>query len=40
VLPPQVQRKMLFRFEFKYKIPIHYFFHPEMMPSSAKDTIQ
>ena len=42
VLPSHVGRKMLFRFQFKYGIPIHWFFHPEMIPnpSSTKETLQ
>ena len=42
VLPIQVERKMLFRFQYRYKVPIHLFFHPEMLPlpPGEKDTIQ
>jgi len=41
VLPLQVGRKMLFRFEHRFKIPIHWFFHPEMTPAHpGSDTIQ
>jgi len=41
VLPIQVERKMLFRFQHRYKVPIHLFFHPEMLPPSSgeDDTI-
>jgi len=39
VLPPHVGRRMLFRFQYKYQIPIHLFFNPEMM-SSGKDAVQ
>ena len=43
-LPNRVGRKMLHYLEFHYGVPIHYFFHPEMMPSDklgpAKATVQ
>jgi len=40
VLPHGVGRKMLFRFEHRYKIPIHWFFNPGMIPTGDEDTIQ
>ena len=40
VIPLQVERKMLFRFQYKYGIPIHWFFKPEMIPSTKEEPIQ
>ena len=40
VLPPQVERKMLFRFQYRYGVPIHWFFHPEMATGASQETIQ
>jgi hypothetical protein len=42
VLTIQVERKMLFRFQYRYKVPIHLFFHPDMLPptSGEKEIIQ
>jgi hypothetical protein len=40
VLPLQVERKMLFRFQHRYQIPIHWFFNPEMIPGSTEGIVQ
>jgi hypothetical protein len=41
VLPANIGRKMLFRFQYWYKVPIHWFFHPEMIPNpEGRETIQ
>ena len=40
VIPLWVERKMLFRFQYRYGIPIHWFFNPEMIPGAEEDTIQ
>ena len=36
-LPNRVGRRMLHYLEFHYGVPIHYFFHPEMMPPPSKE---
>jgi hypothetical protein len=32
VLPDPVERRMLFRFKYKYGIAIHWFFNPDQIP--------
>jgi hypothetical protein len=39
VLPQRVERRMLFRFQYKYGVPIHWFFNPEMIPGAGSGTI-
>jgi hypothetical protein len=34
VLPQAIEKKMLFRFQYRYGVPIHWFFHPEMIPKT------
>ena len=36
-LPNRVRRRMLHYLQHHYGIPIHYFFHPEMMPPPSKE---
>jgi hypothetical protein len=31
-LPDPVERRMLFRFQYRYKVPIHWFFNPDQIP--------
>jgi hypothetical protein len=39
VLPLYVEKKLLFRFAYKYDIPVHYFFHPEMIAGRGDGTV-
>ena len=32
VLPDPVEKRMLFRFQYRYKIAIHWFFNPDQIP--------
>lgn len=32
VLPEFVEKRMLFRFQYRYRIPIHWFFNPDQIP--------
>ena len=40
VIPLHVERKMLFRFQYRYKVPIHWFFNPEMALSATEGPVQ
>ena len=31
-LPDPVEKRMLFRFQYRYKVPIHWFFNPDQIP--------
>jgi hypothetical protein len=33
VLPQFIEKKMLRRFQYRYGVPIHWFFNPEMIPN-------
>lgn len=39
-LPAIVPRRMLHYLEYHYKVPIHHFYHPEMVPPLPGETIQ
>jgi len=32
IFPPILEKNMLFRLKYRYGVPIHWFFHPEMIP--------
>lgn len=31
-LPDLIEKRMLFRFQYRYKVPIHWFFNPDQIP--------
>ena len=38
VFEPELEKKILFRFQYRYGVPIHWFYHPEMIPTDGSDT--
>lgn len=40
ILPDRVEKRMLFRFQRKYGVPIHWFWNPTMIPPPESTRIQ